>query len=142
MTDQPATPFHEKAIIITGASSGIGRALALQLAEQGALLVLTSRDTKRLHSVAADCEVKGGLAQVVATDVSVESECKNLIQQTVAAYGKIDGLVNNAGLTMVANFADVNDLNMMTKIMGVSTAHIMPCPILRKRKACWSAWRV
>lgn len=139
MTEQPANPFHEKAIIITGASSGIGKALALQLAAQGAWLVLASRDAKRLQVVATDCEAQGGLAQVVATDVSVEAECKNLIQQTVAAYGKLDGLVNNAGLTMVANFADVNDLNMMQKIMAVNYYGSVYCthyalPYLKKTK--------
>ncbi len=112
--------FHEKVIIITGASSGIGKALAFQLAEQGAWLVLASRDAERLQRVANDCEAKGALAQVIATDVSQQDQCKHLIQQTIAVYGRIDVLVNNAGLTMFTKFEDVEDLTMMKKIMEVN----------------------
>lgn len=121
MMDADTKPhFHEKVIIITGASSGIGKALALQLAEHGAWLVLAARDTERLQTVAEECEAKGALAQVIGTDVSQQDHCKNLIQQTIAIYGRIDILVNNAGLTMFTKFEDVEDLSMMKRIMEVN----------------------
>lgn len=139
MPDQIESPFHEKVVIITGASSGIGKALALQLATQGAWLVLAARDVKRLQIVANECEANDALAQVIATDVSVQEQCKNLIQQTIAVYGRIDVLINNAGLTMWAKFEDVEDFSIMQKIMEVNYYGSVYCthyalPHLKKSK--------
>ncbi|MCI0713059.1 MAG: SDR family oxidoreductase [Chloroflexi bacterium] len=114
------TPFYEKVVVITGASSGIGKALALQLAEQKAWLVLAARREEALQEVADVCEQKGGMATVVPTDVGVEEQCRHLINEAVNAYGRIDVLVNNAGITTFAVFENVENLSMMEKIMRVN----------------------
>lgn len=114
------TPFHEKVVIITGASAGIGKALALQLAEQKAWLVLAARREEALQEVADTCEQKGGMATVVPTDVGDEEQCRHLINEAVNAYGRIDVLVNNAGITTYTMFENVEDLSMMKKIMRVN----------------------
>jgi short-subunit dehydrogenase len=112
--------FKDNVVIITGATSGIGRALALQLAELGAWLVLAARDANRLESVAQDCQRRGGRAVGVKTDVAMESECRNLIERTVAEYGRIDTLVNNAGISMWTPFDQLQDLSILEDIMRVN----------------------
>ncbi len=92
-------PFRDNVVIVTGASRGIGREVALQLAEQGAQLALAARSTEKLESAAADCRQRGGQARVIPTDVSDVSQCQALIEQTIAAYGRIDACINNAGIT-------------------------------------------
>ncbi len=112
--------FRENVVVITGASSGIGRAMALQLAGEGAWLVLAARDAQRLESVAAECRSRGGRALVAPTDVSQESQCRSLIEQTVSAYGRIDTLVNNAGISMWTPFTEMQDLRPFEDIMRVN----------------------
>jgi short-subunit dehydrogenase len=111
------TVFRENVVIITGASRGIGREVAYQLAAQGAWLSLAARDAERSESAAAKCRERGGRALVVPTDVCEQPQCKNLIEQTVKEYGRIDTLVNNAGITMWARFEDIRDLSLLERIM-------------------------
>jgi NADP-dependent 3-hydroxy acid dehydrogenase YdfG len=92
--------FRDKVIIITGASSGIGQELAYQLAAQGAWLSLAARNAERLKTVNAECQARGGKAIAIPTDVSEQTQCAGLIQETVENYQRIDLLVNNAGITM------------------------------------------
>ena len=92
--------LREKVVIVTGASSGIGRALALQLAEEGAWLALAARNVDQLETVAADCRRYSGRAIVVPTDVAEQAQCQNLVEQTVAEFGRLDILINNAGISM------------------------------------------
>ena len=112
--------FKDNVAIITGASSGIGRELAYQLAEQGAWLALAARDLSRLEQVAAVCRDRGGRAIAIQTDVADQAACQRLIERTVEAYGRIDTLVNNAGLTMWANFEQLQTLQPLEIIMQVN----------------------
>lgn len=112
--------FHENVVIITGASSGIGRELAFQLADQGAWLVLAARDARALEEAAEICRGKGGRALPVPTDVTDQGQCQNLIQRAVEEYGRIDTLVNNAGITMWSTFEDLEGLDLLEKIMRVN----------------------
>ena len=112
--------FLENVVIITGASAGIGRELALLLAEQGAWLALADRNAEKLEEVASQCRQRGCKAVVVPTDVAEQSQCKNLIERTVAEYSRIDTLINNAGITMWARFDDIRDLAMIEQIMKVN----------------------
>jgi short-subunit dehydrogenase len=112
--------FLENVVIITGASAGIGRELALLLAEQGAWLALADRNAEKLEEVASQCRQRGCKAVVVPTDVAEQSQCKNLIENTVAKYNRIDTLINNAGITMRARFDDIRDLAMIEQIMKVN----------------------
>lgn len=107
--------FTNKVIIITGASSGIGKALAYAFARAGAKLVLASRSATVEPALA---ELAPDLVNV-RTDVSVEADCAALIRTTVERFGKIDILVNNAGISMRALFAEV-DLDVLHKLMDTN----------------------
>jgi len=131
--------FKDKAVVITGASSGIGRELACQLAEQGAWLSLAARNEERLAAVAGECQARGGKAIAIVTDVSEQAQCAELIQRTVDHYDRIDMLVNNAGITMWANFEDVRDISFYEQIMRVNYLGSVYCtydalPFLKKTK--------
>jgi short-subunit dehydrogenase len=112
--------FHDNVVIITGASSGIGAEMALQLADQGAKLSLAARNSEKLEQVAEQCHKRGGEAITVQTNVAESAQCEALIKQTVEAYGRIDTLVNNAGINMLGRFDEVQDLAIFERIMQVN----------------------
>ncbi len=112
--------FTNKTIIITGASAGIGKVLAIKLAQQGANLVLAARNQASLEITAHECFKGGGQAIVVPTDVTNPEACQKLIEDSLAAFGAIDCLVNNAGISMWARFDQIKDLSMFEKIMKVN----------------------
>jgi 3-oxoacyl-[acyl-carrier protein] reductase len=91
--------LSDKVAIVTGASRGIGRLLAIALAGQGAKVVVSARNIEALQSLTAEIKAQGGEALAVAGDVAIEDDANNLIKQAVAAYGQINILVNNAGIT-------------------------------------------
>jgi short-subunit dehydrogenase len=131
--------FKDKVVVITGASSGIGRELAYQFAERGAWLSLAARNGERLAAVAKECQTRGGKAIAIVTDVSDQAQCAQLIQQTVENYDRIDMLVNNAGITMWANFEEVSDISFYEQIMRVNYLGSVYCtyyalPFLKKTK--------
>jgi short-subunit dehydrogenase len=112
--------FHDNVVVITGGSSGIGRELAYQLSAQGALLVLAARDPVLLEAVAAECRRRGARAISVPTDVSVEEECAALITRAVEEYGRIDTLINNAGISMRVRFEDLGGTEPIERIMRIN----------------------
>ena len=112
--------FKDKVVVITGASSGIGRELAYQFAKQGAWLSIAARNAQQLATVAKECQGRGGRAIAIVTDVSEQAQCAELIQRTVENYQRIDVLVNNAGITMWAKFEDVRDIGFFEQIMRVN----------------------
>jgi NAD(P)-dependent dehydrogenase (short-subunit alcohol dehydrogenase family) len=131
--------FKDKAVIITGASLGIGRALALLLADQGAWLTLAARHAEPLEVVAAECRGRGGKAIAVPTDVSEPQQCQALVERAMSEYGRLDMLVNNAGVTMWAYFDDVTDLSIFDTIMRTNYLGSVYCthyalPHLRSTK--------
>jgi short-subunit dehydrogenase len=97
---------HNSVVVITGASSGIGRATALEFAKEGAKVVLASRDKNALKEVAAECEDHGGEPLVVQTDVTSEGEVENLARKATGKFGRIDVWVNNAGVGLYSRFED------------------------------------
>lgn len=109
--------MQRKVVVITGASSGIGKALAEKFAEKGYNLVLAARRIDRLETL------KEKLSNVevlpVKTDVTSPEDCKNLIDQAVNKFGKIDILINNAGISMRAIFEDV-ELDVLHRLMNVN----------------------
>jgi short-subunit dehydrogenase len=107
-------------ILITGASTGIGRALALELSGTRAQLALAARDAARLEEVATECRARGATAVVVPTDVSVEDECRRMVERTVESLGGLDALVNNAGISMIARFDELADLSVFERLMRVN----------------------
>ena len=112
--------WEEKVVIVTGASRGIGAAMARRLAESGAWLALAARSREDLEAVAEACRRRGGRALVAPTDVADEAACRALIEKTVAEYGRVDCLINNAGITMWASFEALEVLAPLTRIMEVN----------------------
>lgn len=109
--------MKNKVVVITGASSGIGRALAKEFASLGARLSLGARRTKLLEELKS--ELPGAEIFIKETDVSIENDCRRLIEETLKKYGQIDVLINNAGISMRALFEDV-DLKVIRQLMDVN----------------------
>lgn len=112
--------FNQNVVVLTGASSGIGRELAVKLAEQGAWLALAARDMTALEEVAAICREKGGRAIAVQTDVTDPGQARHMIETAAAEYGRIDTLINNAGVSMWTLFEEIEELSILDKIMQVN----------------------
>ncbi len=111
--------MQNKVIIITGASSGIGLACAREFAQRGAKLVLAARSAEKLVEIKHELKTYGSEVISVKTDVSVEADCINLVKETIKAFGQIDVLVNNAGISMRAVFESV-DLSVLKQLMDVN----------------------
>ena len=114
-----------KIIVITGASDGIGAEMARQLAKRhgaGVALVLAARNEARLAEVAGQCQAFGAQTLVLQTDVSIDAACRALIAATVAKYGQIDALINNAGMSAQALFEEVKagDLAWYEQLMRIN----------------------
>ncbi len=119
--------FKDNVTIITGASTGIGEELAYRLARQGAHLVLTARRLDELNRVADKARSLGARVITVSADVAKADECKKLIEATIAEFGRIDTLVCNAGMTMWAKFADIQDVSVLERIMQVNYMGAVYC---------------
>ncbi|MBS3769959.1 MAG: SDR family oxidoreductase [Bacteroidales bacterium] len=111
--------MEDKVIIITGASSGIGKAFAYVFSDKGARVVLAARNKEKLEEIEQDLKAKNREILTVKTDVSVEADCKNLIDKTVRQFGRIDVLINNAGLSMRGLFEDLHP-EVLEKVMNVN----------------------
>lgn len=112
--------FKNKTVVITGASSGIGRACAEELALRGANIVLAARQYASLCEFGSELEQKYQIrTKSVQCDVSKEEDCKNLIKQAVLEFSGIDILINNAGISMRALFKDL-DLQVLKTLMDVN----------------------
>lgn len=110
-------------VIITGASDGIGAELALQMAQESGSklsLVLAARSQDKLEEVARQCRAHGCQVLVQVTDVGVETACRALVATTVAQFGRIDTLINNAGMSAHAELADVADLAWYEQLMRIN----------------------
>lgn len=122
--------FADHAVLLTGASSGIGRALALALAGEGARLALVGRDAAALEAVAALARQRGGEAVVLAADIGVESDATAIVDRTVAAFGRLDLLLLNAGQDMWARLDEIADPSVFEKLVRVN--YLGPA---------WTTWR-
>ncbi len=116
---------HMHVVIITGASDGIGAEMARQLAQQDGAklgLVLAARSVQGLENTATHCRALGAHCLVVPTDVAQEDQCRSLVAQALTHFGHIDTLVNNAGVSAQALFADVQaqDLHWYQQLMQVN----------------------
>jgi short-subunit dehydrogenase len=125
--------MKDNVVVITGASKGIGAALARQLAAKGAKLVLAARNERALETVADECRKLGAAVVAVRADVALERDCQAIMAGAVVAFGRIDTLVNNAGISMWARFEDIDDVSILERIMRVNymgavycTRHALP----------------
>lgn len=116
-----------KVAIVTGASRGIGRALAMGLADYGAKIVVNYQSAQeRADAVVAEIEAAGGKAFAVRADVSDEADVDRLVQETVERFGRLDILINNAGVVMPANAEDC-DLATWRRTMAVNLDGVFLC---------------
>ena len=111
--------LKDKVIIITGASSGIGRAMAEVYAAHGAHVVLGARSADALRETAEGITSRGGSAVWRETDVTSEEDCRRLVECAADVFGRIDVLICNAGISMRAVFDDV-DLKVLHRLMDVN----------------------
>src|ERR1017187_7852739 len=124
--------MKDKIVIITGASSGIGKACAIAFADAGCKVVLAARDVEKLKELELLLTNKGKEVLTIITDVTKEDDCKRLIEETIKRFDRIDVLITNAGVSMRAVFNEV-DLNVFKQLMDVNfwgmvycTKHALP----------------
>ena len=111
--------LNGKVVVITGASSGIGEAMAREYAAMGAKVVLGARQADKLETLCKEITAKGGKAAGSATDETKVEDCERLIKTAVEAFGGIDVMICNAGISMRALFDDL-DLSVLHRLMDVN----------------------
>lgn len=119
-----ATPLHGKAALVTGAATGIGKAIAAALAAAGATVVVNHNHTPEpAQKVAADIQAAGGTAIAIAADISNRTEYQAMVEQVLAKFGQWDILVNNAAVAITKPFAQITeaelDLSFAVNVKGV-----------------------
>jgi dehydrogenase/reductase SDR family protein 7B len=111
--------MKDKVVIITGASSGIGKALAFSFGQEGAKIVITGRKEPPLLEVSRELTIAGIENLALVSDVSIEKDNIEMVEKTIQKYGKIDVLINNAGISMRSMFEDC-DLNVIKTVMDIN----------------------
>lgn len=111
--------IKDKVVLITGGSSGIGKACAERFGREGGRICITGRNAENLETTAEELRAKGIEVITVQGDVSNENDCVRMINETLNNYGRIDVLINNAGISMRAFFKDVN-LDVIRKVMEIN----------------------
>jgi NADP-dependent 3-hydroxy acid dehydrogenase YdfG len=127
-----------KVVVITGASSGLGESTARHLAKLGATVVLGARRIDRLNAIVKDIEVDGGTALAVSVDVTNRAEVEALVKRAIDTFGKVDVLVNNAGIMPIAPLAMLKvdewdrmiDINIKGVLYGIAAA----LPFMQQQK--------
>jgi len=126
-----------KVAIVTGASSGIGEATALLLASEGAKVALVARRADRLEALAKRIMSEGGSALVIAADVADESQANAMVQKTKAEFGRVDILINNAGVMLLGpvDGADTEDWRRMfdVNVMGLMYGTHAALPVMKQQ---------
>lgn len=111
--------MKNKVVIVTGASSGIGKACALEFGKLGAKVVIAARNIDKLNQTAEELEKEKIEVLPVRCDVSAKEDCKKLIEETITNFETVDILINNAGISMRAIFNDT-DLSVIEKVMNIN----------------------
>jgi NAD(P)-dependent dehydrogenase (short-subunit alcohol dehydrogenase family) len=119
--------LNEKVFIVTGASSGIGEELSKALALKGAKVVCAARRNDELERVCNSISSSGGSALAVQTDITDLEQCRTLVQGALAAYGRIDGIILNAGVSMWARFEEITDIEFFRELMNTNYMGAVNC---------------
>jgi short-subunit dehydrogenase len=119
--------YRSRVAIVTGTSSGIGAQVALDLASRGASLVLVARRVDRLEAVARECAARGGTIETVAGDVAGEGFVEDVVARTLARFGRLDIVVNNAGISKHKQFFDVTaaDVEYTLRVNLIAPARLI-----------------
>ncbi|WP_113922514.1 SDR family NAD(P)-dependent oxidoreductase [Cognataquiflexum aquatile] len=129
--------FHQKTFIITGATSGMGRALALDFAKEGANLVLSGRDESKGKILSEGIEENGGKAEFLAGDVGEKDYNKQLVELAIKSFGQLDGLVANAGMLGLGSVTELEpsdwDITFRTNVDSVFYLLKFALPEMLKR---------
>src|SRR5450755_3872354 len=128
--------FTNKVVLITGGTSGIGKTTALAFAKAGAKVVLSGRRAAEGEAVVAEIAAAGGTARFIRADVAVEKDVKNLVEQTVAAFGRLDIAFNNAGVEAMGPLLEVSEADYRrtfdVNVWGVLTSLKYEIPAMLK----------
>jgi NADP-dependent 3-hydroxy acid dehydrogenase YdfG len=122
--------LHDKIVAVTGASGGIGEATARLLAQRGAAVVLAARRSEHIEAIAQDIREEGARAATCVVDVTRAEDLRRLVATTIDRYGRIDVLVNNAGIAPISPLADLDteswsamiDVNLRGTLNGIAAA--------------------
>ncbi|XP_063628291.1 uncharacterized oxidoreductase TM_0325-like [Cydia splendana] len=117
--------FSGKVVLVTGASSGIGAATAILFSKEGASVAIVGRNETKLSNVAQKCAQAGAQPLVIRGDVANEKEASAIIKKTVDHFGKLDVLVNNAGILKLASVADPDILKVFDEVMNTNLRSIV-----------------
>jgi NADP-dependent 3-hydroxy acid dehydrogenase YdfG len=128
-----------KVVVITGASSGLGEAAARMLSEQGAIVVLGARRADRIESLATELQANGGKALAVTTDVTKADQVQKLVDEAVNQFGRIDVIINNAGLMpqssldrlKIEDWDQMIDVNIKGVLYGIAAV----LPYMKEQKS-------
>lgn len=131
--------FKGNVVVLVGASRGIGKQLARQMAAQGAHLVLAARSENQLNQVAEDCKSRGASVKAVITDVTSKQSCRELIREAVQEFGKIDTLLYNAGSGKTGYFSTCSNIDHISDEIDLNYYGLVYClhyalPYLRQEK--------
>ncbi|KAL0867467.1 hypothetical protein ABMA27_008254 [Loxostege sticticalis] len=122
--------FKNKVVIVTGASSGIGAATAILFSKEGANVAMVGRNEQKLNNVAKQCAAVGNTPLVIRADVANDNDARRIVNDTLKTFGRLDVLVNNAGVVQYGTILDGKVLEAYDKIMAINLRAVVHITML------------
>ncbi|CAK1586858.1 unnamed protein product [Parnassius mnemosyne] len=110
----------KKVVLVTGASSGIGAAIAINFSEKGDKVVLVGRNERKLHSVSQRCKEIGGDTLIIIADLTIDADIKRVLNMLIEHFGRLDVLINNAGIAGSESILSNNAMKVFDEIMAIN----------------------